>query len=232
MDLKYVLVSCIMSLSIAGLLAITACRAKNAKGNTDIFSASLGIIIFVCVKSIFTDCNWGFAALFGVVSGFAAQIAMTLGSFLFFRELRASAINDKFGNITRDACLVCFGIGRNLICDYSALSDISLYLFGESVEFAVIILAVLILDKEPELRSEVGLIKSAAAIIAIKAAVCSVLRIRAGFNGEFAGIVMLTVGISGMVCEFVKALRQDRSISAGGFAAGFTAALCVTTLFG
>lgn len=232
MHWKYVLVSCAMSLSIVGLLAVPVSRVKNAKDRTDIFSAALGIIIFVCVKSIFADCGWGFAALFGVLSGFAAQLAMTLGAFLFFRELRGADFRGRGSNTVRNIALLCFGIGRNLMCDAAVVSDISFYLFGESAEFAIIVLAALIADGNAEERSAAALTGEAAVMTVCKAAVCVIPCLMADFHGEFAGLVLLTVGISGMVCQFVGALRQERTISAGGFAAGFTTALCVTSLLG
>lgn len=232
MVLKYVLVPCMTSLSITALLAVPACRAKNAENRADIFSASLGIIIFVCVKSIFVDCGWGFAALFGVLSGFAAQLAMTLGAFVFFRELRGSDFLGRGGHAAQNMGLLCFGIGRNLMVDYAAVSDISFYLLGEAAEFAILIIAGLLSDRDAEGRGAADLTGTAAGILLMKAAVCAILRQRAGFDGAFAGLVLLTVGISGLVCEFVGAIRQEQAISAGGFAAGFTAALCVTTLFG
>lgn len=231
MMIKYVLVSCVMSLSGAALLAVSACRAKNAKNCADIFSAALGIMIFVCVKSIFVDCGWGFAALFGVLSGLAAQLAMTLGAFIFFRELRG-AVLERDGHAARNTALLCFGIGRNLMADYAAVLDLPLYLLGEAEEFTLLIMAGLLLDSDAKGRGVADLTGTAAVILLMKAAVCAVVRLRAGFDGEFAGLVLLTVGISGLVCEFVGALKPERTISAGGFAAGFTAALCVTTLFG
>lgn len=232
MVLNYVLVSCVMSLSIVALLSVFACRGKNVKNRADIFSASLGIIIFVCVKSIFVDCGWGFAAFFGVLSGFAAQLAMTLGAFVFFRELRGSDFLGKGSNMARNIALLCFGIGRNLMCDTATVADFSLYLLGEATEFAVIITAGLLLYQEEEGRGAADLTGTAAAILIMKAVACVILRRRAVFDGEFAGLVLLTLGISGLVCEFVGAVRQERAVSAGGFAAGFTAALCVTTLLG
>lgn len=232
MYLKYMLVSCVMSLSIAALLAVPVSRGKNAIHRADIFSASLGIIIFVCVKSIFAECGWGFAALFGVFSGLTAQLAMTLGAFVFFRELRGSNFLGRGGSAARDIALLCFGIGRNLMCDLSVVSDFSLYLLGEAAEFAILITAALALDENAEHWNVTKRTGAAAAVIIIKATVCVTVRRQAAWNAEFAGLVLLTLGISGMVCEFVGALRQKRAISAGGFAAGFTAALCVTTLFG
>ncbi len=232
MYLKYVLVSCIMSISVVSLLIVPAVRVKSVKSRTQIFSSSLGIIIFICVKSIFTDCGWGFAAIFGVISGFMAQLAMTLGAFVFFRELCISDFKDKGDVVARNTALICFGVGRNLICDYSALSDISLYIFGEAAEFAVIILAMLMLDEDYKFGGVIGLTESAAGIIVIKAVICVILRLRGGFDSEFAALVMITVGISGMVYEFVRMLRLHHSISVGGFAAGFMAALCITTLLG
>ena len=93
MYLTYLFICGLLSLSITGLLVIAAVRTGR-RHRDDFFSASLGIIIFICVKSIVTDCGWGFAALFGIPHGPVAQLYLTLGAFFFFRALRCTRGTD------------------------------------------------------------------------------------------------------------------------------------------
>lgn len=234
MYMNYILLSCLLSLSISGLLAVAAARTEK-KRRDDIFSASLGIIIFVCVKSIVTDCGWSFAALFGVPCGFAAQMGMTLGAFVFFRELRRSeraAARLGSERLAGAAALLCFGVGRNLMCDYGVVADPSLYVLGEAAEYALLTAAVQMSGEEGDQRTAPHMIRTAATVIGSKTAVCVLLRLRYDFHGTFGGTVLLTVGIAGLVYQFAYALGQDREVTAGGFAAGFAAALCTASLLG
>ncbi len=234
MYLTYLFICGLLSLSITGLLIIAAVRTGRRR-REDFFSASLGIIIFVCVKSIVTDCGWGFAALFGIPHGPVAQLCLTFGAFFFFRTLRCTGGTDalEFGNhFTENASLLCFAIGRNLLCDDTTVANLSLYLLGEAAELALMTTAVQLINGEETPPKVPIVMERAAMLIGIKTVICTILRQQAGQQREFSGVVLITIGLTGLVCEFVDAISPGREIKPGGFAAGFTAALCMTALFG
>lgn len=218
------------SLSLVALILVSVSRLRNV---STIFSVALGIIIFRCVKSIFAECGWGFAALFGVFNGIVAQATVFAASFVFFRELSDDSIIRKCKlNISRICMLLCFGIGKNLLYNYSELSDVRLYIFGEAADFALILFSIDIVSDELCEKSSLTVIGGAAIIIAVKAAILIIYREFESNIGGFAPLVMLTMGISGMICEFAHAMRDRRDISAAGFAVGLTISFCFDSLIG
>lgn len=226
----YILVSSVMSLSLVALISVPIGRMRNL---STIFSAALGIIIFRCVKSIFAECGWGFAAIFGVFTGIAAQVTVFAASFVFFRELgEDSAIRKCRFNISRICMLLCFGLGKNLLYNYYELSDVMTYIFGEAADFALILLSIDAASDEFCEKSSSDVIGRAAIIIAARAAILIIYREFGSSLGGFVPLVLLTMGISGMICEFAHAMRDRRDMSAAGFAVGLTISFCFDSLMG
>lgn len=230
MDCMYVLISSVMSLSVVSVIFVQISRKLNS---SKIFSAALGIIIFRCVKSIFAECGWGFAAIFGMFNGIAVQVTVFAASFVFFHELSEDDLVRKCNfNVSQTCMLICFGLGKNLQHNYSELSDIPMYILGEAADFALLLISLEAASDDFFEKSAVSVIKQAAIIIAAKAVIITVYRTFAASMGGFLPPVLMTVGISGMVCEFARAVKSERDISAAGFAVGLTVSFCFDSLMG
>lgn len=230
LDWIYVLVSSVMSLSLVAVIYVLISRKKNSSA---IFSAALGIIIFRCVKSIFAECGWGFAAIFGVFSGIAAQVTVFAASFVFFHELGEDEFIRKFRfNVSQIFMLLSFGLGKNLLYNYTELSDVMMYILGEATDFALILLSIEAASDDFREKGSTAVICRAAIILIVRAVILIFYRNMESDKGSFVPLVVLTLGISGMVCEFARAMRSGRDISAAGFAAGITLSFCFDSLMG
>lgn len=224
----YIFISSILSLAIAAMIYAPVRRMKNSPA---LFSAALGIIIFGCIKSIFAECGWGYAAMFDIKAGMVIQAAIFTASFLFFRELCDEYdIRSHDPMLPKMLTLFCFGTGKSLIRNYASFSDVAAYILGEATDFALTAAALYALSdefgKKDSKAHAVGF-----AIVLVLRAITGVIYGRFDTDeGSFGALMLLTIGAAGLACEFVRSIGDGRDISAPGFAVGLTVSFCFDAL--
>lgn len=228
MNFIYLLLSSLLSLTLIAVISIPVGRMRNSSA---VFSAALGIIIFGCMRGIFVECGWEFAALFGVRNGIAVQTVLFAASVLFFRALAEENKSDvKENRISGFCSLTCFGFGKSLMRNYSELYDMRIYILGEAADFALTAMSL------EYIRNESGEKFSAAAeallILGLRTAVVIIYHSVFQVKSEFAASGLLLMGTAGFICEITRALSEKRDISAVGFAAGVTVSFCISSLEG
>lgn len=224
----YIFISSILSLAITAIISAPVMRMKNSSA---LFSAALGIIIFGCIKSIFAECGWGYAALFDIKAGMVIQAVMFAVSFLFFRELSDECdvkAHNKF--LSRMLALFCFGTGKNLIRNYASFSDVAAYILGEAADFALTAAALYALSDEFGKKDAKVHAAGFAAVLVLRAITAAIYGTFGTDEGNFGALVLLTIGTAGLVCEFTRSIGDGRDISAAGFAAGLTVSFCFGAL--
>lgn len=223
--LFHTLLICLLSASLTSLLTLFSDHCQDSISRARVYAASAGLLLFECVKGMLIDCGWEFAALMGVTVGMAAQLSLILGTLLFFRELR----NENWRR-ERTACavsLLCFGTGSHLLSAIAPWPDVSDRLIGEALTFAVVTVSIMRLHREDETDPRLRQATAAGASL-LKALFCSVWR--GSEDAAFLGAVLLSVGLTGMLCACGEAMQRRQSLSPGGFAAGFLTALCIASL--
>ena len=229
MNFIYVLIASLLSLGLIAMISIPLGRVRDS---SMIFSASLGIIIFGCMRGIFVECGWGFAALFGIKTGIVVQVILFAAAVLFFRALAdENRTAGRDSNIPSLCALICFGLGKGLLRDYSTLYDPKIYALGEAADFAFTALSLEYIGGASG-KFSTSALKKASLVMALKTVIVTIYHNAYLSESEFAASVLLLMGMAGFICEFVRALGESRNISAAGFAAGVTISFCISSLEG
>lgn len=226
-----VAVSCVLSFAAVLLVGVPLGGARRREG---VYSASLGIFIFCCVKMVLVECGWGFAALFGVGTGLTIQLILLTGCFFFFRQLRETGLRSPGGSyVLRCGMLLCIGVGQAMWHTEGTGGDLTVYAMGEALHFALLFLAAGWMEEEPSQRN-IGRWAAAAAVVpAVKGAGVCLLRVCCDAeDGAFGALLLMTWGVSGLLCELAYAISRQKELSPTGFAAGMIAAFCVVSLMG
>lgn len=228
MNFIYILISSLLSIS---MIAIISIFTKRIHSSSVIFSASAGIIIFSCVKGIFAECGWGFAALFGVKTGIVVQVILFAAGVFFFLELadeRKSAIKES--SLPSFCALTCFGLSQCMLRDYSTLYGAELYIFADAAEFAFIALSLGYMSSESNGNKSAVTVAKASLILIMRTIVVLIYRSVCQTANEFAALVLLLMGMAGFICEFASAFGERQDISAVGLAAGVTISFCISSI--
>ncbi len=222
--------SCGLSFAAALLIGVPLSRVRQEEG---VYSASLGIIIFCCVKMLLVECGWGFASLFGVRMGLTIQLILVLGCFLFFRQLRETKLLSAGGTfVFRCGMLLCIGVGQYGWRIQETGGELSVYVMGEALHFALLLLSAGWMEEETSQKSAGRWAAAAAVVVALKGTGSWMLRAFCGEECAFAALLLLTLGVSGLLCDFACAVGRQRTLSPTGFAVGMAAAFCVGSLMG
>lgn len=224
-ELKYAIISGVLALSLA---IMTGVPMSHSRKTTDFFSASMGIIICTCVKSIFVDCGWGFASIFGTGVGLAVELTVMLASLAFFRELyRDSLWCVGSVPVAGIGALICFGTGRFLWQWSCASEDRVLFVAARATELALLLLSLWQLSSDEICKGISLFIRNSAAVTMLTVFLICVVDY---LDGDFSAVALMTIGTSGMLAAFAVSARQKREISPSCFALGVMAALCLDSL--
>ena len=222
--------SCGLSFAVVVLIGVPMGRAKREE---EVYSASLGIMIFGCVKMVLVECGWGFAALFGVGTGLSIQLVLMLGGFFFFHQLRETQLPLSSGSFVLNCgMLLCTGVGQTGWRREETGGVPGVYVIGEALHFALLILSVLWMEEESSQTAAGRWAAAAAVVLVLKGAGTWLLSAFCGDESAFAALLLMTLGVSGLLCEFVCAVERARTLSSTGFAVGMAAAFCVGSLMG
>ena len=228
MNFIYTLISSLLSISMMVIISIFT---KRMRSSSVIFSVSAGIIIFICVKGIFAECGWGFAALFGVKIGIAVQVVLFAAGVFFFRALahdNSSAVKES--RLPGFCALTCFGLGKGMLRNYEVLYDPKLYIFGDAAEFAFIALSLGYISSHSDRNKSAVTVAEASLILIMRTIAVMIYRSASPAENEFAALVLMLMGMAGFICEFASAFGEKRDISAVGLAAGVTISFCISSI--
>ncbi len=229
MNFAYIILSSLLSFALVTIGYFFVSRAEKI---ADIFSVALGIIIFGCMKGMFVECGWGFAALFGIKTGIAVQVVLFSASVLFFHALMIENENALRQNrVPRIVALGCFGFGKGMLRNYATFYSPQVYILGEAADFALASLSLNVLNDELSDKS-FSLVGETAIILLAKAIVLIIYRNISQEENSFAALILLVMGIAGFICQFARAMGERQNISVVGFAIGVTISFCVNSLEG
>lgn len=222
--------SCGLSLAVVLLVGVPLSRTRQEER---VYSAALGIIIFCCVKLLLVECGWGFASLFGVGTGVTIQLMLVIGCFFFFRQLRETKLLPTDGFfVYRCGMLLCVGVGQTGWRAEETGENPDVYMIGEALQFALLLLAAGWMEEGSSQRNIGRWAASVSVVFVLKATGVWLLRIALEKDGAFAGLLLLTLGINGLLSEFTYAVSWKKELSPSGFAVGLMTAFCADALMG
>lgn len=229
MELRYS--AAVNSLSAALIMVFSpfVCRFR---GQNAIFSASLGIIIYTIVKSIVVECGWGFAVTVGVSVGLLIESSVILFGIILFTEFDRVLRKNNNKKYLPTICVIMICTGKWLTHDFNVIPDAGAFVVGNGGELALLSCAVYVIGKETEVTN--------ATILAAFSAVCAAgcfatemfLAMFVNSSEYITAPLLIALGCSALLVEFINSIKNKSGISAIGFVSGLMLSCCIDALTG